>query len=204
MNILAVYISGLTTPKDQRKVREYINTPQGAIEIYEPTLDDVNAIIDIQRGTGFDFNSSFVEFDENVLLTQIFPLLTNIEIEDLSAEELQKIIDNPSIHLMIAQNIIAQIISEANKLYAENLKAELASAETALAQSDLVNSIPHIINEHAKRDDSIREALEEIDAKSNEVLDLLDNLDEEEKEPEQEEVKEDGELPVDQRDSVKA
>ncbi|MEH7207620.1 hypothetical protein V7094_15480 [Priestia megaterium] len=199
---MAINISGLTTPKDQRKVREYINTPQGAIEIYEPTLEDVNAIIDIQRESGFDFNSQFVEFDENVLLTKIFPLLSNIETGDLSAEELQKIVDNPSIHLMIAQNLIAQIISEANKLFAENLKAELASAETALAQSDLVNSIPHIINEHAKRDDDIREALEEINSVTDEVLNLLD--DEDEPEQEQTEVKEDDELPVDQRDPSQA
>lgn len=198
---MAISISGLTTPKDVRKVREYINTPQGTIEIYEPTLEDVNAIIDIQREAGFDFNSQFVDFDENVLITKIFPLLTNIELEGLPPEELKTIVENPSIHLMIAQNVIARIISEANKLFAENLKAELASAETALAQSDLVNSIPHIINEHAKRNDDIREALDKINSVSEEVLDLLDN---EEEQDEQVEVTEDAELPVDQRDPSEA
>lgn len=191
MNILAINITSLTTPTEERKIREYINTPQGAIEIYEPTLDDVNSIIEIQRESGFDFNSEFLDFDGVVLLTKIFPLVTNIETGDLPDEEIQKIIDNPSIHLLIAQNIVAQIISEANKLYAQHLKAELASAETALAQADLVSSIPQIINEHAKRDENVAEALKEIAQLSDEILDIQS-----EEEAEAEEVNQDANVPV--------
>lgn len=58
--------------------------------MYEPSLADANEILNIQRENGFDFNSDIVEFDEVMMVTKIFPLLTNIELEDLPKEELQK------------------------------------------------------------------------------------------------------------------
>jgi len=174
MLILAIQLSNLTVNPDVKKVREYITTPQGAIEVYEPTLDMVNQILEIQAESGFDFASATVEFDETTLLTKIFPLLTNIESDKMSEEELQGVIDNPSIHLLIAQNVVAQIISEANKLYAERLKAELASAETVLAQSDLLNAIPNIMNEHAKRNPLVAENLKEIDKIQAQVEKLVE------------------------------
>ena len=172
--ILAIQISNLTVGSEEKKVREFISSPQGSIEIYEPTLDMANEILAIQKESGFDFSSDVVQFDEITLLTKIFPLLTNIETDGLSEEELQRIIDNPTIHLLIAQNVVAQIISEANKLYAERLKAELASAETVLAQSDLLSNIPSIINEHAKRNPEVAQRLREIDKVQTEVERLIE------------------------------
>lgn len=176
---MTIQLSNLTVNPDLKKVREYINTPQGSIEVYEPTLETVNKILEIQQESGFDFASEIVSFDEQVLLTQIFPLLTNIETGDLPEEEIQKIIDNPSIHLLITQNVVAQIISEANKLYAERLKAELASAETVLAQSDLISNIPSIITEHAKRNPEVANELKKIDDMQAQVEQMI--ADEEEK-----------------------
>lgn len=171
---MAIQISNLTVGSEEKKVREFISSPQGSIEIYEPTLDMANEILAIQKESGFDFSSDVVQFDEITLLTKIFPLLTNIETDGLSEEELQRIIDNPTIHLLIAQNVVAQIISEANKLYAERLKAELASAETVLAQSDLLSNIPSIINEHAKRNPEVAQRLREIDKVQTEVERLIE------------------------------
>ncbi|MEX3625181.1 hypothetical protein [Viridibacillus arvi] len=171
---MAIQLNQLTVNTDVKKVREYISTPQGSIEVYEPTLEMANEILAIQEESGFDFASGIVKFDEITLLTKVFPLLTNIETGDLPEDELQKIIDNPSIHLLIAQNIVAQIISEINKLYAERLKAELASAETVLAQSDLISTIPSIINEHAKRNPEVAESLRQIDSVQSEVEQLME------------------------------
>lgn len=171
---MAIQLSNLTVNPDVKKVREYVSTPQGSIEIYEPTLSMVNEILEIQKEDGFDFASEIVSFNEHTLLTKVFPLLTNIETGNLSEDELQKIIDNPSIHLLIAQNVVAQVLSEANKLYAERLKAELASAETVLAQADLLSSIPSIINEHAKRNPEVAESLKKIEDAQAELEASLD------------------------------
>lgn len=170
---MAIQLKNLTVNPDVKTVREYIGTPQGSIEVYEPTLEMVNKILEIQTETGFDYSSDVVIFDEMTLLTKIFPLMTNIESDKMTEEELQGVIDNPSIHLLIAQNVVAQIISEANKLYAERLKAELASAETVLAQSDLISSIPNMLNEHAKRNPVVADNLREIEALTTQVEQMI-------------------------------
>lgn len=174
---MTIQLASLSLKTEGKTVREYINTPQGSIEVYEPTLEMVNEILRIQQENGFDFTSETVAFDERVLLTQIFPLLTNIETGDASEEELQNIINNPTVHLLIAQNVVAQIISEANKLYAERIKAELASADTVLAQADLINSIPNILNEHAKRSPEVAENLKKISELQAEVEAKLEEED---------------------------
>ncbi|MFJ8247284.1 hypothetical protein [Peribacillus asahii] len=176
---MAIQLSELTVNPNVKKVREYINTPQGSIEVYEPTLEMANEVLNIQKENGFDFASEIVEFDAVTLLTKVFPLLTNVETGDLSEEELEGIIANPSIHLLIAQNIVAQIISEINKLYAERLKAELASTETVLAQSDLLSTIPSIINEHAKRNPEVAKNLKEIEAKQAEIESIIEQEEQE-------------------------
>ncbi|WP_324655226.1 hypothetical protein [Bacillus paranthracis] len=169
---MTINISSLGLPQagEERKTRERINTPNGTIEVYEPSLADANEILNIQRENGFDFNSDIVEFDEVMMVTKIFPLLTNIELEDLPKEELQKIVENPTVHLLIAQNVIAQIISEVNKLFAERLKAELASADSLMAQSELINSIPNLVEETAKRNPEVAGNLKAVQTATTEAL----------------------------------
>jgi hypothetical protein len=168
--LVTIKLSALQVPQEgERKVREYINTPNGKIEIYEPTLKDADAIIELQREEGFDFGQDTVRFNEMMVLKRLFPLLTNIETADLSDEELNKIIENPSIHLLIAQNYVAQIVSEVNKLYAERIKTEIASAESLIAQSELISSIPSMIVEQAKRNSDLAELVQKVEEKTAEL-----------------------------------
>ncbi|MGD2352084.1 hypothetical protein ACP8H2_10095 [Bacillus subtilis] len=177
---MAIQLSNLTVNPEVKTVREYINTPNGTIEVYEPDMKMVEEILQIQEDSGFDFSSEIVMFDAHTMLTQVFPLLTNIETGELSEDELQKIIDNPSIHLIIAQNVVAQIISEANKLYAERMKTELASAESVLAQTDLLKSIPNIFNEHVKRNPEVSSAWKEIEKAQSDLENILESKEDKE------------------------
>lgn len=170
---MAIQLQSLSINQNEKTVREYIKTPQGSIEVYEPTLDTVNEIIAIQRKNGIDLSDDVVTFTAKSVLTEIFPLTTNIETGNLSDEEIEKIIDNPSIHLLIAQNIVAQIISESNKLYAEQMKANLAAAEGALAQADLINAIPEVFNEHARRSPEVAQNLKVIQEAQERVEELI-------------------------------
>lgn len=176
---MAISISQLGLFGNTRKVREYINSPSGQIEIYEPTVQDADVIIDLQREEGFDFGQDTIRFDELLVLKRLFPLLTNIETDKLSDEELNKIIENPSIHLLIAQNIVAQIISEVNKLYAERIKSEIIGAETVLAQAELISSIPNIIREQAKGDKELSALVDKVDriSESMDVEEIEEELD---------------------------
>ncbi|MCP1324272.1 hypothetical protein [Bacillus sp. S0628] len=159
----------------ERQIREYVNAPQGRIEIYEPTLVDANKIIELQNEQGMSFEQNKIIFDGMTMMKRVFPLLTNIDATHLSDEEINGIIDNPSVHLLIAQNIVAQILSEINKLYAENMKAELISAESVLAQSELINSIPTAIMQHAKHNLDVRERVEKVDEATIGLKEAMEN-----------------------------
>lgn len=164
MIILGINIKGLTVSQgDERQLRELISTPQGSIEVYEPTLDVLTTIIDLQRDNNLGMEDGTVSFSGVDVIKILFPLLTNIEFEDISDEELAQIIENPSVHLLIAQQVVAQIISEANKLYAERIKTELMNTESTMAQMELMNSIPSLIIEKAKKDGTVAKLLDKVD-----------------------------------------
>ncbi|MGP0689826.1 hypothetical protein ACW5UC_25090 [Priestia aryabhattai] len=172
---MAIHISNLTVPQEEKKVRDYINTPTGKIEIYEPTIEVADALIDIQRQEGVDFGEdATVVFDAVTVVKHFFPLLTNIDFSDVSDEELSKIIDNPSVHLLIAQNLIAQIISDVNKLYAEKIKTEIASAESVLSQAELISQIPTLMVEQAMRNGD-HEFVRKVDEASRELDEAVEN-----------------------------
>src|SRR5699024_4789559 len=72
-------------------------------------------------------------------------------------EEIQDTIENPSIHLLTVQQIVSQIVQEANKYYAQKVKTEIINAESTMAQVDLINTIPSIILNKSKFDGEANE-----------------------------------------------
>ncbi len=178
MEILGIEITSLGVA--ERQVRELVRTPQGNIEVYEPTVDDIADIIDLQRDKGLGMDGGKIAFDGVDVMKTLFPMLTNIDFGDISDEELGKIIENPSIHLLIAQQYVAQVVAEANKLYAQRVKTELMNTDSTLAQMELLNTIPSIIVENAKRDGKMAELMDKV----VEVSDDLEKAIEKEKENE--------------------
>lgn len=158
---------------DTREVRELINSPQGMIEVYEPTIEDIAQIIEWQHDNGFGMGNDTISFEAVDVLKKLFPLLTNIDFSNVDDEALQKVIDRPSIHLLIAQQIIAQIVAEANKLYAQRMKTQLLNAESSMAQVELINTMPSLIVETAKRNGRVGELLEKAEKIGNELEEAI-------------------------------
>lgn len=156
---MAIKLSELKVLQEgERKIRKSLDTPQGTIEIYEPTVTHADIILDLQRGANPDFvNQKTLTLDGKTVLKQLFPLLTNISFEEMSDEEIEDVIENPSIHLLITQKFISQIVSEVNKLYTEHIRDEISKADSMLAQTELIESIPAMIIEQAKRNPELAE-----------------------------------------------
>lgn len=165
---LGINIKGMKVSPERRQVREIINTPQGSIEVYEPTMDDIAVIIDMQVDQDFGEVTGVVSFDGIRVIKELFPLLTNIEFGELSDEELEEIVENPTVHLLITQQVLAQIVSESNKLYVERIKTEMMNTESIMAQVSLMNSIPTSIVEQAKRDGKVSELMGKVQDASDE------------------------------------
>lgn len=87
---------------NNRQILEVINTPTGAVTIFEPSKDDVNKIMQLKEMVDA-FNQENV--DENLLdingttiLKELIPLLTDLEIDpDMTDEEMAQIIENPTV-----------------------------------------------------------------------------------------------------------
>lgn len=168
---MAVNITGLKVQQDTKTIREIINSPQGQIEVYEPTMEDMQNIVDLQRGEGYVTGT--VSFDGRDVIRQLFPMLTNIDLGDLSDEELEDIIHNPSIHLLMTQQVVAQIVFESNKLYAERIKTELMNSESTMSQVELMNSIPALIMEQAKGDGKVADLVNKVEEAGKELEEAM-------------------------------
>ncbi|MBK1611793.1 hypothetical protein [Bacillus cereus] len=161
---MTIKLSELHVPQgEERKIREYVKSPQGMIEVYEPTVTDADTILDLQRGENPNFaNSETLRLSGKTVLKVLFPMLTNISVEGMSDEELDDVIENPSIHFLLAQKYISQIVSEVNKLYVEHVKDEIAKADSLISQTELIDAIPAMILEQAKRDPELADIAEKV------------------------------------------
>lgn len=161
---MSVQLKDLKASQDEasRKIRDFVSTPQGVIEVYEPTMSDIVDILEIQRSENEDELSDEVEFEDITVIKVLFPLLTNLDFYDLSDKEIKEIIESPSIHLLTVQQIIAQIIQEANKYYAQKVKTEIINAESTMAQVDLINTIPSIVLSRSKLEGTSNELTDNV------------------------------------------
>lgn len=188
---MSINIAGLALAKgEHRQVREFINSPQGTIEIYEPTASDLEAIIELQRSEGIDGSSGTISIEGALVVRGLMPLLTNINLGELTDEELQDIINRPTVHLIIAQQYIAQIVAEANKLFVEKIRTEMMNTESTLSQVDLIKAIPALIMENAAGEGKLAELTEkaeqvgvELEEAIRKEQELVDSEDEQAESP---------------------
>ena len=176
INILDMKVDG-----EKKRLRESIPSPQGNIEVYEPTLEQVSQIVNLAIEENENaFETGLVKFDAGMTIHVVFPMLTNIDLKDLDEEALKDIIQNPSIHLIMAQQAVELIIHECMTLYAMRMKSELKGAESQMAQVELLNAIPQYVLEVAKKDGKASELAEKYKEISDKVDELAKNENEKE------------------------
>lgn len=148
----------------ERKVRTVIKSPTGNITVFEPNVDDFNKVLEVQREKGTTRSDS-VEFEDVVVIRELFPILTDLDMSGATDEDIQKIINKPSVQLLTVQNVVSQIVAEINVVFIERMKTEIIQANSAVAQISLLNMIPQVMKEEAKRkgDDKSLKNLESID-----------------------------------------
>ena len=134
----------------ERIVREVVKAPFGDVLVFEPRIDEFDTILEIQREDGVR-NGQVVNFDGNTVIRKLFPLLTDLDMSDLTDEDIEEVVNNPSIYLLTIQNIISQIVAEVNSMFMQRIKAEITQASTLVDQATIIKQIPNIIGKEAKR-----------------------------------------------------
>lgn len=167
----------------EKVIRSTIQSPQGVIEVYEPTMEQVTKIVQMAIDTNENaFETGLVKFDAEMTINVIFPMLTNIDLGDSDEETLKDIIQNPSVHLIMTQQVVEGIIHECMTLYALRMQSELKGAESQMAQVELLSTIPQYVLEVAKKDGRSGELAE----KYKEISEKVDEIAKAEKEAESE------------------
>lgn len=131
-------INHLKNLSNKRNVRAVLSASGQIVTVYEPTIDEINKIIEMQeRWLNKD---KFVMTGED-LVKIIVPMLTDIDgIENATDEEIKEIVENPSILYMQIQYEIEIIIKE---IY----QALVLANRRALADQDLEVTMYHSTQE---------------------------------------------------------
>lgn len=140
---MTVKISKLKNKAEKRNIREVVSVNGDIINIFEPTEEDVRQIMEYQEKylQGDDFEITGAE-----LIKVFFKLLTDIDgIDDLTDEEINDIVENPSVAFLMVQSVIEGIILDVFRYIVSNARNEVVmadfSAQAEIAQTDLLESV---------------------------------------------------------------
>lgn len=117
-----VKFRSLYNDPENRMIREIIEGATGPITIYEPSQNDIDRIMQMNDMIA-SFNSEPKDGEEEdgmtlnvrgeTILKELIPLLTDIEIdEDMTEDEMQKIIENPTIDLLNVMQVLSGIVTQ--------------------------------------------------------------------------------------------
>lgn len=140
---MTVKISKLKNKAEKRNIREVVSVNGDIINIFEPTEEDVRQIMEYQEKylQGDDFEITGAE-----LIKVFFKLLTDIDgVDDLTDEEIDDIVENPSVAFLMVQSVIEGIILDVFRYIVSNARNEVVmadfSAQAEIAQTDLLESV---------------------------------------------------------------
>lgn len=169
---MTVKISKLKNKAEKRNIREVVSVNGDIINIFEPTEEDVRQIMEYQEKylQGDDFEITGAE-----LIKVFFKLLTDIDgIDDLTDEEIDDIVENPSVAFLMVQSVIEGIILDVFRYIVSNARNEVVmadfSAQAEIAQTDLLESV---LKYTADKYDA-SELLEDIKKKTDKLQTAID------------------------------
>ena len=136
---MAVHFRKLKNDQENRSVRAVIMNGSEHINVYEPSLKDVRAIIDAQEG--WVSVEDGVNISDEDVLKKLIPMLTDIEgMEDMTDEEILDVANNPSVAFLSVQSEIQSIIIEIYRHIVVLSRRQLQDAdfelETMLTQKE--------------------------------------------------------------------
>jgi hypothetical protein len=118
-----VEFKNLANPADSRRVREVISVGNDLITVYEPTLEQVQEILDLQESFRLDQtedgedDGGTVFFTNGIFMRKIAPMLTDITgTEDMTDEEVDEVVANPSVALTQLLAVVQSILTDVYKI----------------------------------------------------------------------------------------
>lgn len=167
-------LSYLKNTKEHRKIRDVVMSSGSTVNIFEPTLEEIDEILILQDEWVSDEGMNISGAD---VVKVLFPMLTDLEgIDEMTESDIQEVIDNPS-------NAFIQIQYHIETIITEVYKTAILKARKAILEKDLEV-------ENYKVSEEVFDRTLSLAAKNNgtkEVFDKLQNAEEEFKQAEENE-----------------
>ena len=159
-------LSYLKNTKEYRKIRDVVMSSGSTVNIFEPTLEEIDEILILQDEWVSDEGMNISGAD---VVKVLFPMLTDLEgIDEMTESDVQEVIDNPS-------NAFIQIQYHIETIITEVYKTAILKARKEILEKDLEV-------ENYKVSEEVFDRTLSLAAKNNgtkEVFDKLQNAEEE-------------------------
>ena len=183
-------LSYLKNTKEYRKIRDVVMSSGSTVNIFEPTLEEIDEILKLQDEWVSDEGMNISGAD---VVKVLFPMLTDLEgIDEMTESDIQEVIDNPSNAFIQIQYHIETIITEVYKtailkarkeilekdLEVENYKVSEEVFDRTLSLAAKNNGTKEVFDKLQEAEDEFKQAEE------NEKITKLEDYKNQEKESE--------------------
>lgn len=159
-------LSYLKNTKEHRKIRDVVMSSGSTVNIFEPTLEEIDEILKLQDEWVSDEGMNISGAD---VVKVLFPMLTDLEgIDEMTESDIQEVIDNPS-------NAFIQIQYHIETIITEVYKTAILKARKEILEKDLEV-------ENYKVSEEVFDRTLSLAAKNNGTKEVFDKLQEAEEE----------------------
>lgn len=169
----------------ERKIREVIVSGKDKIVVYEPSVEDVDNIINYQETFVKGLSTGEITIDGVDIVKVLFPMLTDIEgIDELTDEEINAIVAEPSLAYLQVEQVIKGIIVEIYKTLVITSRTELIEMDLIKENENVQNTALDAIMKQAAKVYGAEDLLQKIEnasenlrkAQANELQKDLGNV----------------------------
>ena len=160
---------------NNRQILEVINTPTGAVTIFEPSKDDVDKIMQLKEMVDAfnqeNADENLLDINGTTILKELIPLLTDLEIDpDMTDEEMAQIIENPTVELSLITSVLSSVVTNIYTLMIMNFKNNLELRNMVDQTEEISDSaLAMFISKQSKTDEG-RKQIEEINKQSDKIV----------------------------------
>lgn len=176
-----VEFKNLANPADSRRVREVISVGNDLITVYEPTLEQVQEILDLQESFRLDQtedgedDGGTVFFTNGIFMRKIAPMLTDITgTEDMTDEEVDEVVANPSVALTQLLAVVQSILTDVYKIAILQARNKMNEQDNLLGIQAAGEDVLKKTMLRASQTPEGRRALDEVVKRTDELNELLD------------------------------
>lgn len=169
---------------ENRNILSVVETPTGAVTIFEPSTDDIEAIMQMDdMVAAFNANAdddATLEISGAPLLRDLIPRLTDLEFDDMTDEEIEKVVDHLNLEGNEIMATLTNIVTHIYTVMILNFRNELEMQNMVELSEKISDSTLSMYITKAAKTDAGREQIAKINDEASTIKQMqADNKSEE-------------------------